>query len=410
VEGFAMAILAYCPKCGIYRSRKNTAIIKGKKRAVCLTCRTNLDKSRKFRINVCTPEGKRITEVIEGTLTFARTVEAKKKTDVAKKKHFNLHKAPLLNDIGEKYLKWARENKKDWRHDEGRWNLHVKQVIGNKKMDQVTPMDVTNLLSKMKKYKAGFIKSEEATVNHKVEEIPGKPADATRKHVLVLIKRVYNWAIKNGLYHGMNPATKVEAPKVNNLITECLTSDELSRLIVVLDNWENRLGAFVIKFALHTGFRLGEIIGLKWKDIDLERWFIYLEDPKGNPVKLPICNEAIEILVEVGKMKPSPDCDWVFPNNKGRRRVSMGKIWYRIRKAAKISKDFRFHGLRHTFSSYLVSSGDVDIYTLQKLLNHSTPSMTQRYAHLQDEALRRGANVADRVFNLNCKKEKIENT
>jgi integrase len=52
------------------------------------------------------------------------------------------------------------------------------------------------------------------------------------------------------------------------------------------------------------------------------------------------------------------------------------------------------HGLRHTFASMLASSGQVDLYTLQKLLTHKTAAMTQRYAHLRDDALRRASNLA----------------
>ena len=118
---------------------------------------------------------------------------------------------------------------------------------------------------------------------------------------------------------------------------------------------------------------------------------------------LPVCKEALEILLDADKLKPLADCAWVFPNNSGQRRVSFGKIWSRIKKASKIPKGFRFHGLRHNFASHLASSGEVDLYTLQKLLNHQTPEMTQRYAHLLDEALMRGANVADKVFNGNSK-------
>ena len=62
-----------------------------------------------------------------------------------------------------------------------------------------------------------------------------------------------------------------------------------------------------------------------------------------------------------------------------------------------------YHDMRHTFATYLASSGEVDLYTLQKLLNHQTPEMTQRYAHLLDEALIRSANVADKVFNCQSK-------
>ena len=66
-----------------------------------------------------------------------------------------------------------------------------------------------------------------------------------------------------------------------------------------------------------------------------------------------------------------------------------------------ITKKFRpMHGLRHHFASALASSGKVDLYSLQKLLTHKTPSMTQRYAHLRDDALRRASDVASDLFSL----------
>ena len=177
-----------------------------------------------------------------------------------------------------------------------------------------------------------------------------------------------------------------------------MTSDELERLLAVLDSWTNRLAALVVSFALFTGMRQDEVLGLEWKNVDLENKFVTLVDPKGTPVTLPIGGEAVKILSEALKHKPVESCPYVFPNTKGGRRVSFGKIWYRIKTKANLRKEFRFHDLRHTFASYLASSGEVDIYTLQKLLNHQDPKMTQRYAHLLDEALRRGANVADKVF------------
>ena len=62
-------------------------------------------------------------------------------------------------------------------------------------------------------------------------------------------------------------------------------------------------------------------------------------------------------------------------------------------------EDFRpMHGLRHSFASALASSGRVDLYTLQKLLTHESPQMTQRYAHLADEAMKRAAGVADELL------------
>ena len=251
-----MALLAFCSVCNTYRSRKNKKTINKQQKSVCIKCGADLDKSKKFRINVSTPEGKRITEVVEGTLTFARNVEAKTKSDVSRNKHLGLQKAPILDDVAELYLKWARENKKDWKHDEGRWNLHIKPVLKNKKMDQITPMDVSNLLSGMKKYKVGFTKKEKNRKSVYIEVMDGIPAPATKRQVLVLIKRIYNWGIKRGLYRGENPATKVETPKINNQITECLTTEDLHKLITVLDNWDNRLAAFIVKFALYLESRI----------------------------------------------------------------------------------------------------------------------------------------------------------
>lgn len=71
----------------------------------------------------------------------------------------------------------------------------------------------------------------------------------------------------------------------------------------------------------------------------------------------------------------------------------------RLKKNAGLPEDFRpLHGLRHAYASFLVSSGKVPLYTVQKLLTHGSAKMTQRYAHLADEALREASSVADMIF------------
>jgi site-specific recombinase XerC len=71
----------------------------------------------------------------------------------------------------------------------------------------------------------------------------------------------------------------------------------------------------------------------------------------------------------------------------------------RIKARAGLPYGFRpLHGLRHVYASMLASSGQVDMYTLQKLLTHKSPLMTQRYLHLRDEALRRAADLAGEMF------------
>jgi integrase len=63
------------------------------------------------------------------------------------------------------------------------------------------------------------------------------------------------------------------------------------------------------------------------------------------------------------------------------------------------------HGLRHSYASMLASSGQVDLYTLQRLLTHKSPSMTQRYAHLRDEVMQRAAAVAGNIIEASFVKD-----
>ena len=75
------------------------------------------------------------------------------------------------------------------------------------------------------------------------------------------------------------------------------------------------------------------------------------------------------------------------------------KSFARIAKAAGFPKGFRpLHGLRHVYASMIASSGKVDMYTLQKLLTHKSPIMTQRYAHLRDDALKRASEIAGNII------------
>ena len=87
--------------------------------------------------------------------------------------------------------------------------------------------------------------------------------------------------------------------------------------------------------------------------------------------------------------------EYVFPGRDGGPRKDIHHQVNRIRDRAGLEKEFRpFHGLRHYFASTLASSGRVDLYTLQRLLTHKSPQMTQRYAHLRSEALKEASEVA----------------
>ena len=144
----------------------------------------------------------------------------------------------------------------------------------------------------------------------------------------------------------------------------------------------------------------GRLMGLQWSDVDFERGFITLKGKAAKNKKtkeIPMPEMARAVLEKLDRTE-SP---YVFPGRGGRKRNDFKRIALRVKDKAGLPKDFRpLHGLRHTFASWLASSGEVDLYTLQKLLKHGSPQMTQRYAHLADEALLRAASVTDKLFQV----------
>ena len=251
------------------------------------------------------------------------------------------------------------------------------------KLDGISPEAIENLIHEMKE-------GNNAKNKHY--------APATIKRQLALLSKLYSIAYKWNLYDKGNPCKKVEQLTINNEITEHLNDDELSRLLIVLDEWENKMSSSFILFLLYTGLRRGELFKLKWSDIDFERQTILLREPKGKKnITLPLSDKAIDVLKNVPKEFKT---EWVFYGKNGGQRTDFKKPWLRIRKKAQIPEKFRLHGLRHHFASSLVNAG-VDLYTVQKLLTHKDASTTQRYASLSDKTLKDAVNLSDKLQTIN---------
>jgi integrase len=159
--------------------------------------------------------------------------------------------------------------------------------------------------------------------------------------------------------------------------------------------------------ALFTGMRRSEILGLQWRDIDLKNNFITLRETKsGKTHKLPLNSGARDVFESIEKGKGG---GYVFPGNLGNKRSNINRAINAIKTAAKLPADFRpLHGLRHHYASMLASSGQIDLYTLQKLMTHSDHRMTERYAHLHDDALRKGADVASDIIGAAMQSKKTQ--
>lgn len=257
--------------------------------------------------------------------------------------------------------------------DTNRYEVYLKDKFGDKEPHEIIALDTDRLRLKLLKSKS----------------------PQTVAHILNLLTWIINFGVYKGLSQGVS--FKIQKPTVDNRKTEDLNQDELNRLLAAIAKDENQDIANMMRMVLYTGMRRGELFNLKWEDIDFDRGFLTIRDPKGgSSQKIPLSDAAKRVL-ETQKKTQSPH---VFPGLDGGKRVSAAKGSCRIRKNAGLSPTFRpFHGLRHVYASMLASSGKVDMYTLQKLLTHKSPLMTQRYAHLRDETLKRASDLAGDIIN-----------
>lgn len=222
-------------------------------------------------------------------------------------------------------------------------------------------------------------------------------APATVRHVLGLIRILINFAVKRDICP-MPQHLHFEMPKVDNQKTEMLSDEELARLLQALNEEADQDAASLIRLALVTGMRKGALLALRWDDCDFERRIIRLRGEsakKGTTDYIPMNDAAYSILQAIQKQ----DSPFVFPGKDGGQRVDYRRISRRVKQKAGLPEDFRpLHGLRHNFASRLASSGNVELYTLQKLLTHNSPQMTQRYAHLRDDTLMKASKEADAML------------
>jgi integrase len=118
---------------------------------------------------------------------------------------------------------------------------------------------------------------------------------------------------------------------VHNENTEDLDGDQLSALLKAIDKSEHKQAAAMMKLALFTGMRRGEMFKLLWEDIDFERHFFTLRDPKGGQdQKIPFNAEALKII----ERHPKGESPFVFPGSGGQQRTDIKKQVNAIKEAA----------------------------------------------------------------------------
>jgi integrase len=198
-----------------------------------------------------------------------------------------------------------------------------------------------------------------------------KPGTVNRE--TALLSHIFTRAVEEGIVQN-NPVRLVKPLKVNTIMNRFLSSEEIARL---LDASSDEFRPVVFT-AVNTGMREGELLALKWANVDLTKGVIRVTQTKsGKDRWIPINDHLREVLAG---LKGASSSEYVFASKRtGTRVKKIESAWKGALRRSGIAP-CRFHDLRHAFASHLVASG-ADLVTVKELLGHQDIRMTMIYAH-----------------------------
>jgi len=210
-----------------------------------------------------------------------------------------------------------------------------------------------------------------------LRELPSKLSPASINRYKASVSAVFSYACRTYDLPD-NPAKHIPALPENNARTRFLSEAERLPLFEACRASEWPKLYLLVLLAITTGARKGELLNLKWSDIDLERFTAYVATTKnGQPKVLPLTSSVINEL----KRLVDSEHSLIFHSKlKPSQPFRFYKLWKKALQEADV-KDFRFHDLRHTTASYLAQSG-ASLLEIADVLGHKQISVTQRYAHL----------------------------
>ena len=269
-----------------------------------------------------------------------------------------------FGEVWKEYSKWQDANISRPYDNNLRYKNHLKERFENKPLDKIKAIDLENLKSELLK--------------------SGR-SPATIKHVLVLVRQIFNKARAWGMYEGENPVSSVKLPKLNNRRERFLTKDEAVILLKAIEQTSPQLKNMAL-LSLYTGLRAGEIFNLRWSHIDLKLGLITVSDSKSGHSRKAFMTESVKVMFKsFEKGKPN---EFVFQDRYGEQIREISKTFSRVMKKLKWNEGITdrrqkvtFHSLRHTFASWLAIQG-THILHIKELMGHQSLAMTERYSHL----------------------------
>lgn len=311
-------------------------------------------------------------------------------------------------ELGQRYLdEYAIPHKKPSGIAQDRRNLqnHVVPLMGKLRISAVERAEVARV---MREVAAGKTAKDEKTKHQGRRIVRGGEIVANRVHALLskMFALAEDWRLRP---EGSNPCRGVKR-YTEHKVERFLSADELARLGAALTSeaahavpmspsegrrgWRPPTGTRVASIAalrllLLTGCRVGEVLSLRWENVNLERRLLLLSDSKTGAKPVFLSTAAAELIGTLPRMAGT---EYVFPGDRpGKPIVSLRKSWKRVCKIAKIDA-LRLHDLRHSYASVGAADG-LSLPVIGALLGHSQPATTARYAHLAASPLHEAADA-----------------
>jgi len=278
--------------------------------------------------------------------------------------------------------------------DRVRIERHIKPLLGRKGVSAVTDSDIERFVRDVAAGKTAVArkptrleaKGKKVETRKRKDPIArGGRGAATR--TTGLLGGIFTFAVKRKL-RPTNPVTGVKRFR-DGESQRFLSAAELGRLGGALAHLAaNEKGLAIIRLLVLTGARRGEIEGLRWAEVDLDRRCLRLGDSKSGAKVIPLGPPALVVIEAITREKGTP---FVFPATDlpQQHYVGTAKVWNKARIAAGL-RDVRIHDLRHTYAS-LAASGGQSLPLIGKLLGHRDVKTTARYAHLADDPVQAAA-------------------
>lgn len=278
----------------------------------------------------------------------------------------------------------------------GMYNKWIAPVLSNVPIQELKPRQVETIVRK----------AQSANRSH-----------ATLRYIITVISQMWAKAALYEIVSGECPCRKVKKQREDNRRVRFLTKEEARVLLADLALHSKDMHDIVL-LSLSTGLRAGEIHALTWGNIDFEENSIEVIDTKNKHNRHAFMTDEVKAMFQ-GRYNGNTKTELIFPGKLGKKRRWVGSSFDRAVKrlgfndtgevikhsngdveAVQITdrrKKVVFHTLRHTFASWLVQAG-TPLYTVAKLMGHTTIQMTERYSHMAPDSLKIAAMRIGEIF------------